>query len=94
MKYLEALDCVLPAKFGEAKTNCIKRLGQRVISRTFESQVNEQQILEDACNEIAGTACFVLLLALCLLITTEVRFLKKRALQRLHYGKSLQCNNI
>ena len=28
----------------ETKMNCIKRLGERVMSRTFESQVNELHI--------------------------------------------------
>lgn len=43
-KHLEALEGLSPAKLGGAEMHCMKRLGERVMSRTFERQVNELHI--------------------------------------------------
>ena len=43
-KYLETLKWLPPQSLVEIKMHCIKRLGERVMSRTFEQQVNELHI--------------------------------------------------
>lgn len=44
-RYLEALQWLSPAKFGEKQNALHQGLGERVMSCTFERQVNELHIL-------------------------------------------------
>jgi len=37
--------------------HCIKRLGERVMSRTFEKQVNEQHIRDAILNRFTRLGC-------------------------------------
>ena len=41
----------------ETKMNCIKRLGERVMSRTFERQVNELHIRAAILNRFTELGC-------------------------------------
>ncbi len=41
----------------ETKMHCIKRLGERVMSRTFERQVNERHIRAAILNRFTGLGC-------------------------------------
>ena len=43
-KDMESAERLLPVQLGRNQDECIKRLGKRVMSRTFERQVNELHI--------------------------------------------------
>ena len=43
-KDVESVEPLPPEKLGRDQMNCIKRLGERVMSRTFERPVNELHI--------------------------------------------------